>query len=144
VITLIENNVAKVTIRWIARIWGIFIIILFLIFGIGEGVVESFVTPTWQELVLLFFIPLTLVVGIVIAWFKEVIGGIIIISSVLLFNITDVLLLSGNKFLDLDFGWLAILGLLFLLCPKTKKRKVQHEEITDNKEVTEDNTASEE
>jgi hypothetical protein len=144
VITLIENNVAKVTIRWIARIWGIFIIILFLIFGIGEGVVESFVTPVWQELVLLFFIPLTLVVGIVIAWFKEVVGGIIIISSVLLFNITDVLLLSGNKFLDLDFGWLAILGLLFLLCPKTKKRKEQQEEITENIEATEDDTESEE
>ncbi len=64
--------------RWIARVLSIVVVGIILAF-LGEG------TPKPKEWLLIAFFPIGLLVGLVLAWWREVGGAIISIGSMAVF-----------------------------------------------------------
>ncbi len=97
-------------VRWIARIWSIASIGLILLFIIGEGINP---TAPSEWLGLLFF-PFGISLGMLLAWRKEGLGGIIAAGSILIFY--GVHLATAGRF-PKGWAWLAFAapGFLFLL-----------------------------
>src|SRR5574341_2108651 len=97
-------------IRWIARLSSIVFIGVFILMFIGEGFDPAKITL--REWASLFFYPFGLVVGMILAWWKEGLGGAITLGSLLGFAL----------FGDLSQGaclpslLCASPGFLFLLC----------------------------
>jgi len=108
-----QPKLAKI-IRWSARSLGTLIIALFLVIGVGEIMAAPLNNLSTQEYTLFIFIPILLFTGIILAWIRPVLGGYVVIASVLLFNICD-LIFGSNAFLDLEFGWLVVLGLMYII-----------------------------
>ena len=108
---MIKNKTFRNIIKWIARVVGIIVGLVFIVFAIGEGVYSGSSGPTAYEFVLFLFIPIGLIAGIVIAWWKEGVGALIIIASVIMFNISGLALFPDDIYF-IDF-W----GLLFLAVP---------------------------
>jgi hypothetical protein len=81
----VKDKPVTITLRWIARIWSILVIAVLLIMFLGEGISLSEITPgDW--LILLFF-PFGILVGMILAWWKEGLGGLIILIGLLGFII---------------------------------------------------------
>jgi hypothetical protein len=101
-------------IRWLARGVGSFLALSFLYLGITTGPSP----PSLEELAVVF----TLLVGVLIAWRREGLGGLILIlTAVVLFLIMSVVVTT--KYPD---QWISLLllfvvpylvpGILFLIC----------------------------
>jgi len=105
-----STNPLLLVIRWIARIASIILVGVFVLMFMGEGFDPAKITP--REWVSLFFFPFGLVVGMILAWWKEGLGGAITLGSLLGFAL----------FGDLSQGaclpglLCASPGFLFLLC----------------------------
>jgi hypothetical protein len=112
------NKSAKV-IRWIARIFGTFLAVYLTFSTIANLIMDyknwDFIPYTYFA----FFIILT--IGVIIAWFKEKIGGIILIAGAVVGSIFSIIVGLDNPDFDLlDFIILAalpfiIVGILFLI-----------------------------
>ncbi len=82
--------------RWVARVLSIVSIGIVLLFFIGEGMADGFsiasiASITWREWVAIVFFPFGVVVGMVVGWFRDGVGGSITAISLLLFYALDVL-----------------------------------------------------
>jgi len=110
-------------IRWVARIISLFFVGLFLLFFIGEANLKEFLNLSITEILLMIFIPLLFILAAIISWERELLGGILIIASVVGFNSIDILAETGFTW-ELEFGFLLIPGVLFILLSYLKKRKV--------------------
>ncbi len=108
-------------IRWTMRIISISTAAMFLLFFFGEADFSSAPNLSAGEWVMIFFEPVMLIVGMAIAWKKEVLGGIIIVASVLLFNITS-MIATGRFSFQLELGVFIIIGIGFLFCGFAEKR----------------------
>ncbi|MFZ0827804.1 MAG: hypothetical protein WAO02_10315 [Verrucomicrobiia bacterium] len=101
------------TLRWSARILSILVVGILLVFAFGEGLNLSHFTA--RELLLFVCFPLGFCVGMVVAWWREGLGGGITVGSLAAFYLADRLLSSSYP-----RGWalvaLAGPGFLFLLC----------------------------
>ncbi len=98
-------------VRWAARIWSIGSIGLILLFIIGEGI-----NPTApREWLGLLFFPFGISLGMILAWRKEGLGGIITAGSLLIFY--GIHYATAGRF-PKGWAWLvfAAPGFLFLLC----------------------------
>jgi FKBP-type peptidyl-prolyl cis-trans isomerase FkpA len=97
-------------VRWAARVWSIASIGLLLGFVVGEGINP---TTRTESLGLLFF-PLGISVGMILGWWREGIGGIITVGSLLVFYGIHI---SSTGTLPRGWAWLAfaVPGFLFLL-----------------------------
>ncbi len=100
-------------IRWIARIWSLFSLAMFLLFSVGESLGQPLqFTP--QELLGLLFFPVGVALGMVLAWKWELPGGLITAGSLLAFYLLEFII-------DRDFPsgiWFLLFaapGFLFLL-----------------------------
>lgn len=100
-------------IRWTERIWGLMSIAFMLfmaaghIFGSEQQNINSF---TFTDMLTLTFYPTGVLLGLIIAWKWDGIGGIIAIGSIIgLYVLRPVLIL------DPLIGALAAPGLLFLI-----------------------------
>ena len=74
-------------IRWTARLWSIASIGFILLMFIGSGLAEGF-NPAqfaFRDLVGLFFFPLGVCLGTIVAWRWEGLGGGITVTSLLAF-----------------------------------------------------------
>jgi hypothetical protein len=98
-------------IRWIARILGSALILLFLIFAIGEGGPNLFRSVP-RELVMHLSL-IAMLIGILIAWRKELIGGIIIVAGFAIFWIINYTY-SHHLGIGPIFPIFPIVGILFL------------------------------
>lgn len=98
--------------RWSARLLSIASTAMLLLFLFGEPFETSKVTGR-QWLALLFF-PVGIVVGFVVAWWKEGLGGGITIASLLIFYLIFVFLLKDNLARGGWFLVFALPGFLFL------------------------------
>lgn len=98
--------------RWIARILSITSVAVLTLFLFGEG---SFSSVTLKEGIGLVFFPFGLIIGLVLAWWKEFIGGAIAVGSILGFYVIYELLISGSWPKGPWFAVFAIPGALFLL-----------------------------
>ena len=98
-------------VRWTARVWAIVTIGVVILLSVGEGI-----HPTGlPELIGLVLYPGGICVGMVLAWWKEGLGGGVTVASLVAFYI----LYTVTKG-SLPPGWawliLAFPGLLFLWC----------------------------
>lgn len=101
----IWNDKVILIIRWVTRIISLVFAGIFLLFIIGEGNIKEFVTLSTSEIFLVIFVPLLYILGVAVSWKKELIGGIIILVSVIGFNIVEIV--AGKHFsLELEFTYL--------------------------------------
>lgn len=100
--------------RWIARGWSILSILFVLAFAIGEGMASRGPRPGLHEWVGLALFPIGVGVGLVVAWYREELGGILALGCLIAFYVWN-LLRSGHLPRG-PFGFLvAAPGLIFLL-----------------------------
>ena len=99
-------------IEWLARVGSIASITLLLMLFAGEGLHPSHVTA--KQWVALFFFPIGIMVGMVIAWWKEGVGAAITLGSLVAFYFVYGYLMKYHI-----GGWAFIVfaspGFLFLL-----------------------------
>lgn len=99
------------TIRWIARILAVACIGLVLAFLVGEGFEASRIQP--GELLGLVFFPVGICAGMIVAWWREGLGGAITVGSLGAFYLVH--LATAGTF---PSGWafllFAVPGFLFL------------------------------
>lgn len=69
--------------RWIARIWSVASIVVIIAFFIGEGFDPAKITP--KETLGFIFFPFGVCLGLILAWWKEGLGGLIAVASLLAF-----------------------------------------------------------
>ncbi len=131
---MIKNQKFADAVQWCARVIGVLIIVLFLVFGIGEGLPGDGGWMPASEWTMFIFIPAMVAAGIIAAWWKPVLGGYLIIAGVVLFNLVDMIAFSGDQFLNLDFGWLAILGMLFIISSQVKPVAKKQQKIRSKKQ----------
>ncbi len=124
-----NDNKGILTLRWISRSVGLIFVVTLFLFFIGE--------KGWEDLHILSFIDIALliiilffIVGVFLGFYKEFWGGIIIIASILIFNIIDIIALGSFNW-QLDLWFLLIPGGLYLivyyLSSKNKKGKNKKE-----------------
>jgi hypothetical protein len=70
-------------VRWAARIWAVASIGLVLAFLVGEGFHPSQIQP--REWLGLVFFPVGICTGMILAWWKEGLGGAITVGSLAVF-----------------------------------------------------------
>lgn len=104
--------------RWAARIWSALSVVLLLAFIVGEGINPS--GPN-EWLGLLFF-PFGISIGMILAWWREGLGGSITVGSLLAFYVAH---LTTAGTLPKGWAWLAFAapGFLFLLSSYVSRRR---------------------
>jgi hypothetical protein len=115
-----RQNMLAFIIRWLARLVCIGFVVLFIVFFIGEGGLSNPAGLGTTELLLLACIPLLFVIGTVVAFFSEALGGIIIILSVIGFNAVDI---AGGSAFTGSFWYLLIPGVVFVLLARLAGNK---------------------
>lgn len=110
-----KNGTKRVTtiIRWLARFWSLVSILFFLAFVIGEGMAPTHITP--MEWVQLLFFPFGVILGLMVAWRREGLGGGLAVLSLVTFYVLHYVV-SGDLPKGPYFALVAAPGLLFLLC----------------------------
>lgn len=105
-------SVLMFSLRWLARLCSVVSVGLLLVFVVGEGFNPARVAL--REWLLLWFFPLGVAVGLIVAWWREGLGGGVSVGSLLAFYALHGLL-EGGVF---PRGWAFILfaapGGLFL------------------------------
>lgn len=92
--------------RWVARISSLGTFAIIGAFAFGEG------TPTAKEWLILLVFPIGLLIGLLIGWWRDILGGAIAISSVAILYI--IILARGSTTPGPYFALLAVPGVLFL------------------------------
>lgn len=103
--------------RWTARIWSVASVALLVGFVVGEGL-----NPTGlNEWLGVLFFPIGISVGMIVAWWKEAIGGSITVGSLLAFYAVHV---ATAGTLPKGWAWWAFAapGFLFLLLSYAARR----------------------
>jgi hypothetical protein len=68
-----------ILLRWLARVWTIASLVFIGAFAIGSAGTSAF--PTASATVGLAFFPIGVVAGLILAWWREAIGGAITLAS---------------------------------------------------------------
>ena len=101
--------------RRVARIWGGLSAAFMLFFILGHLFGdESSGTPNVAETIGLAFFPLGLMIGLIVAYWKEFTGGIIATGCIIGFHIT-MLIAGGNPDFNPFIDGLAVPGVLYLV-----------------------------
>lgn len=102
---------AMLILRWAARLGSIVSIVLILLFFIGEGFNPAAFTP--RECIGFIFFPVGIIIGMIVAWKHEGIGGSITIGSLLAFYLVYFLF---NSTIPRGWAWGVFVspGILFL------------------------------
>lgn len=110
-----KRNKVAITIKWIARIWSI-LSLAFLLLFFGASIFSSIGKETFafKDVFQFVFFPIGLTIGLIIAWKREGLGGIIAIGSIIGFHL-QMLVTGGNPDFGLFFELLAAPGILFIL-----------------------------
>ncbi len=106
-----KQAVSTLLIRWIARLWSVASILIFLLLCVGEGI---HYTGSMQWLGFLFY-PVGVSIGMILAWKREVLGGSITTGCLIAYYIVH---FATAGVLPKGWGWLVLAapGFLFLLC----------------------------
>lgn len=99
--------------RWVARIGSIASIALILLIITGEGLNPERVGA--NEWIGLMFFPVGVVAGMIIAWYREGLGGAISVISLLCFYMIYGLMLNNRFWQGSAFIVFSLPGFLFLL-----------------------------
>ena len=101
-------------IRWIARIWSLASILFILVMFIGSLFSGDSAIFSLRDVIGLFFFPIGVFVGLVLAWRWEGIGGGITVASFFAFYFT-LWFFDGRFPRGPYFALTAVPGLLFLV-----------------------------
>ncbi len=99
-------------VRWSARIWALVSIVLILAFLVGEGFHPSQIKP--DEWLGLLFFPVGICAGMILAWWREDLGGAITVGSLVIFYLIH-LATAGTFPKGWAFSVFAAPGFLFLI-----------------------------
>lgn len=111
-----ERRIVAV-VRWTARTIGIAILGLIVVFAIGEGIPSPLAMSLRENLLSVALLPM--IVGQIVAWRWEGVGGGLILFGFILFAIVN----HGVP-LNIVFGPLLATGLLYLTCWWRKPKAV--------------------
>ena len=95
--------------RWLARVVGTLLLLVIAQIAVGEGVPNPFHGSLAENLLTLAFV--AMIVGQIVAWKWEGIGGGLIVGSYVLFVVVN----HGIPF-NIVFGPWLLTGLLYLFC----------------------------
>jgi hypothetical protein len=110
-------------IRWAARILGLLSLAFILIFFFGEADFSQPPRLDPREVVLIVFFPLGVTLGNLLGWWREGLGAIIAVSSLVAFYLAD-LVFTGTFPSGPYFALLALPGILFALYWLLSKREM--------------------
>lgn len=99
--------------RWTARIFAIACLAILSLFIFGESI-EYWSKITFKQAIGLLFFPVGLVVGLILAWWREILGGTISVVSVICFYVIYGWFSNNSLALGWWFIVFAIPGILFL------------------------------
>lgn len=101
--------------RMVAKVWSILSLVLMLAAFVGEALFpHAPASFSARDIVLFLFFPVGMGIGLILAWFRELIGGGIAIGSVVGFYLA-VLIMDGRFPGGPFFVLLAAPGLFFML-----------------------------
>ena len=106
------NKLEKI-IRWTARGWGVASLLFLSAFIFGDAE-RSGNGPTISQWIGISFFPTGIIAGLLIAWWKELAGGVIVVASLIGFYIWHVVV-SGHLAAGPWFVLVAAPGFLFLI-----------------------------
>jgi len=102
--------------RWTARIIAVGFVVLFLIFFIGEGGPGELMYLNAADKLGLTFMPVIFIMGLAVAWKRELLGGTIMALSVIGFNLIRII--ARQEFSgEVEFAVLLIPSMIFMLLP---------------------------
>src|SRR5215471_12388570 len=101
--------ILAVALRWIARIWGIASTLLLLAFAFGG---HEHLRFTAGEAMLFLLFPVGVIAGFMIAWWRELTGGLVTVGCYLLF--CPLLLASSGHWPGIYFILFAAPGFLHI------------------------------
>jgi len=125
-----STNTSYLIVHWMARILSIPIIVIFLLMFFGEGFDPAKVKP--NEWVMLLFGPFGLVLGMLLGWWKEALGGVVILVSFFIAMLVGDYSSSGAGYMLIC----ASPGFLFLLSWFLSKMAVKPKDLPANTEET--------
>lgn len=102
-------------IRRIAKIWSIVSLVFILVFMIGYGLNPEEPLPNCRELVELALFPTGVILGQILGWKREGLGGALSIGSLVSFYLLEFFIkgrFPGGPF----FALVAAPGILFFIC----------------------------
>lgn len=110
----ITNSLVNI-IRWIAKVWSVVSALFVLIFIIGYALTPEESLPKFREWLEFALFPTGVILGQLLAWKKERLGGIITVGSFMSFYLVE-LIIKGRFPRGPYFALVAVPGLLFLIC----------------------------
>ena len=105
------NNKTINYIRFFARIISSFILILIMILFLGEDYNNLHIKDLTQREILLFIFLFTMIAGLLIAYKKELIGGIITLISFIIF-----IIINQKANIGLVFSLFLIASVSYIIC----------------------------
>jgi len=101
-------------VRWIARGIGSLVVALWLFMGIGYGIVES--GPRTLEDAIMTGLIITSTLGVLIAWWREGIGGTVLVICAVAHSTFAYIVAGHNKgfAMLISGGPFSLIGILFL------------------------------
>ncbi len=113
---------APAVVRWIARIIALGFIVLFLFSFFTQGGPNEMMALSGREKLRLACLPLLFTVGFALSFRREATGGLIMVISVLAFNLLDVVTANAPAH-TFKFTFLLIPGLVLFLLPRFSPRQ---------------------
>lgn len=123
---VVHKDLKLTILRWIARIWS-YIVVAFILLFVGAQIVGTGIDADSFDLVTglgFAFFPIGLVLGLIIAWWKEGLGGIIATLSIIIFHLV-MFIGQGDPSFVLFIELLAVPGPLFIICWLLTRKKQQ-------------------
>jgi hypothetical protein len=101
-----------------AKIVGVFIIMFFLL-TVGMDYKTLFNLPESDTILMIIFI--IMLIGVIIGWFRELIGGVWIISGFIVFLVAH-LVVSGEMLSGPWFWIFPALGIIYIISSRLRKK----------------------
>ena len=113
-----EQHSFLIFLRWCNRIIASILAILIILFVFGEGF-PNFATVDART-ALLFVCFIAIIIGLILGWFKEMSGGIILISGFVSFELIQYSA-TGNFATNALFAIFPLIGIIFIITSKSSK-----------------------
>ncbi len=114
---VVSKNYFLIILRWITRIWS-YLVVAFILLFVGAQILGSGINADSFSLIegiASTFFPIGLTLGLIVAWWKEGLGGTIATVSIIAFHLI-MFFGNGNPEFVIFFELLAVPGPLFIIC----------------------------